>query len=36
MGDSLKTTPLNEWHKNAGANMADFGGYEITGSMPWI
>ena len=29
MSTRLKTTPLNEWHKNAGANMADFGGYEM-------
>jgi len=29
MNDSLKTTPLNEWHRNAGANMADFGGFDM-------
>ncbi|WDP88287.1 MAG: aminomethyl transferase family protein [Desulfobacter sp.] len=29
MGDSLKTTPLNQWHRNAGANMADFGGFDM-------
>ena len=29
MSGSLKVTPLNQWHKNAGANMADFGGYEM-------
>ncbi len=29
MESSLKTTPLNQWHHNAGANMADFGGYEM-------
>ncbi len=29
MSNGLKTTPLNEWHKGAGANMADFGGYEM-------
>ena len=29
MSNGLKTTPLNQWHKNAGANMADFGGYEM-------
>jgi aminomethyltransferase len=27
--DKLKATPLNLWHKNAGANMADFGGFEM-------
>ncbi len=29
MNDSLKTTPLNQWHRNAGANMADFGGFDM-------
>lgn len=29
MSTSLKTTPLNEWHKAAEANMADFGGFEM-------
>jgi aminomethyltransferase len=29
MSSSLKTTPLHGWHKAAGANMADFGGYEM-------
>lgn len=29
MKTRLKTTPLNEWHQGAGANMADFGGYEM-------
>jgi aminomethyltransferase len=29
MSNCLKTTPLNEWHKSAGANMADFGGFEM-------
>ena len=29
MGSNLKFTPLNQWHKKAGANMADFGGYEM-------
>lgn len=29
MSTHLKTTPLNAWHKKAGANMADFGGYEM-------
>jgi aminomethyltransferase len=27
--DELQVTPLNSWHKNAGANMADFGGFEM-------
>jgi len=29
MNTSLKTTPLYKWHNHAGANMADFGGYEM-------
>jgi aminomethyltransferase len=29
MTPCLKTTPLHSWHKNAGANMADFGGYDM-------
>jgi len=29
MNASLKTTPLNDWHKTAGANMADFGGFNM-------
>jgi len=29
MNTNLKTTPLNEWHKSAGGNMADFGGFEM-------
>ena len=29
MENSLKTTPLNQWHRDAGANMADFGGYDM-------
>lgn len=29
MNDSLKTTPLNQWHRSAGANMADFGGFDM-------
>lgn len=29
MSTQLKTTPLHGWHKDAGANMADFGGYEM-------
>lgn len=29
MNTRLKTTPLNEWHKRAGGNMADFGGFDM-------
>ena len=29
MNSCLKTTPLNEWHKTAGANMADFGEFDM-------
>ena len=29
MNTCLKTTPLNEWHKTTGANMADFGGFDM-------
>ena len=29
MTTSTKTTPLNAWHRNHGANMADFGGYDM-------
>jgi aminomethyltransferase len=29
MNNSLKTTPLHRWHLDAGANMADFGGYDM-------
>jgi len=29
MNTSLQTTPLHQWHLNAGANMADFGGYDM-------
>lgn len=29
MNTNLKTTPLNDWHKSAGANMADFGGFNM-------
>ncbi|MCF8044521.1 MAG: aminomethyltransferase family protein [Desulfarculaceae bacterium] len=29
MAQELKTTPLNGWHRAAGANMADFGGYDM-------
>ncbi|MFH2093922.1 MAG: aminomethyltransferase family protein [Pseudomonadota bacterium] len=27
--ENLKITPLNQWHKQAFANMADFGGFEM-------
>jgi aminomethyltransferase len=27
--NSLKTTPLHPWHLDDGANMADFGGYDM-------
>lgn len=29
MNDGLLRTPLNQWHRDAGANMADFGGYDM-------
>jgi aminomethyltransferase len=29
MSTRLKTTPLNDWHKRFGANMADFGGFDM-------
>ncbi len=29
MTSNIKTTPLNNWHRNQGANMADFGGYDM-------
>jgi aminomethyltransferase len=29
MNNRLKTTPLHPWHLDAGANMADFGGYDM-------
>ena len=29
MQKKSKTTPLHDWHKARGANMADFGGYEM-------
>ena len=29
MASSVKTTPLNAWHNDHGANMADFGGYDM-------
>ncbi len=29
MADKFKTTPLNSWHRQQGANMADFGGYDM-------
>ena len=27
--DELKVTPLNSWHRDAGANMADLSGFEM-------
>ncbi len=29
MKTDIKTTQLNSWHRHQGANMADFGGYEM-------
>ena len=29
MDNPIKTTPLNTWHRGHGANMADFGGYDM-------
>ena len=29
MPTTIKTTPLNSWHRDQGANMADFGGYDM-------
>jgi aminomethyltransferase len=29
MQTTVKRTPLNSWHRNHGANMADFGGYDM-------
>ena len=29
MTTASKTTPLHTWHRDNGANMADFGGYEM-------
>ena len=29
MQTTVKRTPLNSWHQNHGANMADFGGYDM-------
>jgi aminomethyltransferase len=29
MPTTIKTTPLNTWHRNHGANMAEFGGYDM-------
>jgi aminomethyltransferase len=29
MGTIVKRTPLNSWHREQGANMADFGGYDM-------
>jgi len=29
MGTTVKRTPLNSWHREQSANMADFGGYDM-------
>ena len=29
MRTAIKRTPLNSWHRSRGANMADFGGYDM-------
>ena len=29
MTTDIKTTPLNRWHRDQGANMANFGGYDM-------
>lgn len=29
MGNALKTTPLNRWHRANNANMAEFGGFDM-------
>ncbi len=29
MANEFKITPLNGWHRQQGANMADFGGYDM-------
>ena len=29
METTFKTTPLNRWHRNHGANMANFGGFDM-------
>ena len=29
MQTTVKRTPLNSWHRDQGANMADFGGYDM-------
>ena len=29
MNNSLKITALHQWHKDSGANMADFGGFDM-------
>ena len=29
MQKESKTTPLHDWHTAQGANMADFGGYDM-------
>ncbi len=29
MQTTVKRTPLNSWHRDQGANMANFGGYDM-------
>ena len=29
MSDPLKCTPLNQWHRDHGAKMVDFGGWDM-------
>ena len=29
MSDDLKRTPLNQWHRDHGAKMVDFGGWDM-------
>ncbi|SMC44272.1 aminomethyltransferase [Desulfocicer vacuolatum DSM 3385] len=29
METTIKTTPLNQWHRSRGANMANFGGFDM-------
>ena len=29
MSDDLKRTPLNDWHRDHGAKMVDFGGWDM-------
>jgi len=29
MEEAMRKTPLNAWHRSRGANMADFGGYDM-------